>query len=86
MDATTLGLNKLVSNPNIPTNPALDVLKYSSTAFNNIANDNVVRYYTTSTNQEVDGFNAMQVKVVLLSSNTHLTPKVEQIQAIGVSA
>ena len=86
MDATTLGLNKLVSNPNIPTNPGLDVLKYSSTAFNNIANDNVVRYYTTSTNQEVDGFNAMQVKVVLLSSNTHLTPKVEQIQAIGVSA
>ena len=55
------------------------------TIWNNIANDNVVRYVTSSYT-EFDTYNTMQIKVVLLSESTHIIPKVEQIQVIGVSA
>jgi hypothetical protein len=85
VNSTSIGLNKLVTNINIPTNPGLDTLKYKTIAFNNIANDNVVRYYTTSTNQEIDNFNTMQIKIVMLSNSTYLIPKVEQLSVLGVS-
>lgn len=85
-NTTSFTVNRDVTNVNIPVNPSIDVLKYKTTAWNNIANDNVARYFTTTTNQEMDGFNTMQIKVVLLSESSHLVPKVEQLQAIGVSA
>lgn len=85
-NSTSFTVNRDVDNVNIPANPSVDVMKYNTTAWNNIANDNVARYFTTTTNQEMDGFNTMQIKVVLLSESSHLVPKVEQIQAIGVSA
>lgn len=85
-NTSTITLNKLVTNINIPTDDAaIDKLKYKTVAFNNIANDNVARYYT-STLQEFDGFNSMQIKVVLLADNSNLVPKVDQVQVIGVSA
>lgn len=63
----------------------IDRLKYYNTAFNNITNDNVCRYYNSSL-VTFDKFNAMQIKVVFLSDNTYLAPKIDQIQVIGVSA
>lgn len=85
-NSTSFTVNRDVDNVNIPTNPSVDILKYKTTAWNNIANDNVVRYFTSTTNQEMDGFNTMQIKVVLLSESSHHVPKVEQVQAIAVSA
>lgn len=90
--ATEVTLNKTVRNTNIVNGlgqPAvsvgIDKLKYKNIAFNNIANDNVARYYTSS-KTEFDTFNTMQIKIVLLSDSTNKIPKVDQLQAIGVSA
>jgi hypothetical protein len=60
-------------------------LKYAHAAFNNILNDNVSRYISSSLVQ-FDKFSTMQVKVVLVADNTFVVPKVEVIQAMGVSA
>jgi len=91
-NSTTITLNKQVRNTNIVNglgqprvSVGIEKLKYKNIAFNNIANDNVSRYYTTSRN-EFDTFNTMQIKIVLLSDSTYKIPKVEQLQAIGVSA
>jgi hypothetical protein len=78
-------LFKPISNTNIVGDVGIDKLKYKNVAWNNIANDNVARYVTSSYT-EFDTYNTMQIKVVLLSENTHIVPKVEQIQVIGVSA
>lgn len=78
-------LFKGVSNTNIIGDVGVDKLKYKNVAWNNIGNDNVARYVTSSYT-EFDTYNTMQIKVVLLSESTHIIPKVEQIQVIGVSA
>ena len=84
-NATAIVLFKPISNTNIVGDVGVDKLKYKNVAWNNIANDNVARYVTSSYT-EFDTYNTMQIKVVLLSENTHTVPKVEQIQVIGVSA
>jgi hypothetical protein len=63
----------------------VDKLKYRNTAWNNIENDNTVRY-VNSEYAEFDRYTSMQIKVVLLAEQTHIVPKVESIQVIGVSA
>ncbi len=62
---------------------------YPLQAFNNITNDNVVRYYSTSM-VEYDTFNTMQIKIVLLSDAMengviNVYPKVDDVRVIGVS-
>jgi hypothetical protein len=54
-------------------------------AFNNKANDNIVRYYNNA-RAEFDTFDTMQIKIVFLADKTYLVPKIDQIQVIGVSA
>jgi hypothetical protein len=63
----------------------VDRLKYKNVAWNNIANDNVARYVNSSS-VEFDTFNSMQIKIVYYAENSHIIPRAEQIQAIGVSA
>jgi hypothetical protein len=63
----------------------LDKLQYPHQAFNNKANDNVVRYYSSSM-VEFDTFNTFQLKIVMLSNNSYLVPKVDDVRAIGVSS
>lgn len=63
----------------------VDKLKYRNTAWNNIENDNTVRY-VNSEYAEFDRYTSMQIKIVLLAEKTHIVPKVESIQVIGVSA
>lgn len=63
----------------------IDRLKYYNTAFNNITGDNVCRYYNSST-VAFDKFDSMQIKIVFLADNTYLSPKIDQISVIGVSA
>lgn len=75
-----------ISNNNVVgSGLSIDRLLYKNTAFNNIQNDNVVRYFNSNLNT-YDKYDSMQVKVVMLSDLTYLTPKVDQLQVIGVSA
>lgn len=90
-NTTTITLSQAIRNTNIVNGvgqPAVAVgiqkLKYKTSAFNNFGNDNVSRYYTTS-KTEFDNFNTMQIKIVLLSDASNKNPRVETIQAIGVS-
>lgn len=91
-NTTAVVVNRAIRNTDIVNGlgqPAvavgIDKLKYKNIAFNNQGNDNVVRYFTSS-KTEFDNFNTMQIKIVMLSDSTNKNPRVEQIQAIGVSA
>jgi hypothetical protein len=83
--SSTITLFKTITNANIVGDVGIDKLKYKNAAWNNIANDNVARYVTSSYT-EFDTYNTMQLKIVLLSETTHTVPRVEQVQVIGVSA
>ena len=83
--STAITTFKPITNQNILGDVGIDKLKYKNTAWNNIANDNVSRYVTSSYT-EFDTYNTMQIKIVLLSETTYVVPKVEQVQVIGVSA
>lgn len=85
-NSSAVQLATSISNNNVVGSGfKIDRLKYYNTAFNNITNDNVCRYYNSSL-VTFDKFNAMQVKIVFLSDNTYIAPKIDQIQVIGVSA
>ena len=86
-NTTTITAGALIgSNTNVlGSGFKVDRLKYYQTAFNNIQTDNVSRYYTKSL-VEVDKFDSMQIKIVFLANNPNLVPKVDTLQAIGVSA
>lgn len=84
-NSTAIVLFKPISNVNLISKDVYaDKLKYRNTAWNNIANDNTVRYVNTSL-VEFDYYTSMQIKIVLLSDSTYVIPKVEQIQVIGTS-
>lgn len=63
----------------------IDRLAFKNQAFNNKPNDNVVRYYNSSM-VEFDTFDTYQLKIVFLSDNDQIVPKVDDIRSIGVSA
>lgn len=63
----------------------IDRIAYPHQAFNNAGNDNVCRYYNSSMIQ-FDGYDTLQVKVVLLSDSDHIIPKVDDIRGVLVSA
>jgi hypothetical protein len=79
--------SSLVTNVTRPTRSdiVIDKLKYRNTAWNNVENDNTVRY-VNSEYVEFDRYTSMQIKIVLLATQSHIVPKVEAIQVIGVSA
>lgn len=86
VNSTAIVLGSAIANNNVVgTGFAVDRLKYYNTAFNNITNDNVCRYYNSSL-VEFDTFDAMQIKIVMLADSTNKVPKIDQIQVIGVSA
>jgi hypothetical protein len=64
---------------------AVDVLGYGHQAFNNPQNHNIVRYYNLA-EHIIDGFNIMQIKFVMLSSDAHRIPRIKTIRGLGVSA
>lgn len=83
---TAITLENAIFNNNVVGNGfKVDRLKYYHTAFNNQTNDNVCRYYNTS-KVEFDKFDSMQIKIVMLSDKTYITPRIDEIQVIGVSA
>lgn len=64
---------------------AMDVLAFPFQAFNNIQNENVVRYYNQSYHT-YDNYNILQIKVCLLSSNPRDIPRINNIRAIALSS
>lgn len=85
-NTTAIQLESSIANNNVVGDGfKVDRLKYFNTAFNNITNDNVARYFNSSL-VTFDKFDTMQIKIVFLSDKTFIAPKVEQIQVIGVSA
>ena len=54
-------------------------------AFNNIDNDNVVRY-VNSANSIIDYYDSVAVKIVPLAENNNLVPRVDDLRVIGVSS
>lgn len=63
----------------------IDKLAYKNQAFNNKQNNQVSRYYGNNM-AAFDGYNSFAVKVVFLSENETIIPKVENIRAVGVTA
>lgn len=63
----------------------VETVKYKYVCFKNAQNDGIARYF----NNELvafDGFDTMQVKLVFVADNAYNSPRVDQIQVIGVSA
>lgn len=84
-NSTAITFTNVVSNNNvIGSGLKIDRLKYYNTAFRNISNDNVARYYSTSL-VEFDTYDSYQIKIVLNSNSAVVFPKVSSYQAIGVS-
>jgi len=79
-DITTFG-----SSGTTRADIVVDKLKYRNVAWNNYKNDNTVRY-VNSEYAVFDRYTSMQIKIVLLAAQSHIVPKVESIQVIGVSA
>lgn len=77
--------SSLVSSGITRSDILIDKLKYRNVAWNNKENDNIVRYVNNEY-AEFDRYTSMQIKIVLLAEQTHVVPRVEQIQVIGVSS
>jgi len=85
-NSTAIILNEpITSNNVVGTGYKVDNLKYKNIAFNDVNNYNISKYYNSSLAQ-FNTFDSMQIKIVLLADTSYLTPKVDLIQVIGVSA
>ncbi len=85
-NTTTITLGQTIANNNVVGDGyKVDKLKYPHTAFNNILNSNISKYYNSSMN-EYETFDSFQVKIVFASNTIYTIPRVDQIQVIGVSA
>ena len=63
----------------------MDKILYKHQAFQNKRNNNTVRYYNSSMTQ-YDKYDTFAIKIVFLSNNQFIIPKVSNIRAVGVSA
>lgn len=85
-NATSMTINKPIANLNlVGSGFVVSKLGFKYQAFNNSLNDNVSRYYS-STMTENDGFNAVQIKLVMTSANGLVVPLISDIRAVAVSA
>lgn len=83
--SSSITFSRPIKDPNITGTMDIKLMKYPNAAFKSLANNRFARYITAG-GVQFDKFNAMQVKVVLLSNSTYIVPSVESIQVIGVSA
>lgn len=86
VNSTSITIGDLVSNTGLVGNGLMiDKLKLSQTAFKNVLSDNVVRYFNSSS-VEFDNYDSFAIKIVMLSNNSYLTPHLEDVRTIAVSA
>lgn len=82
----TIVLNEPVGNTSLAQDGLkIDTLTTPYTAFRNIENDEIVRYFGIS-GESYDNYDTVAVKIVLLAEDRKLTPKVDDYRVIGVSA
>ncbi len=79
MDTTTANTSLLAEGMNI------EKITLTEQAFNNKQNNNMVRYYNGSTSK-FDGYEHIAIKAVLLSSNPHRIPRIDDWNFTAVSA
>lgn len=85
-NATSLTISTPIANAGITgAGLKVDRIKYPHQVFNNIISSNVARYYDSSM-AERDTFDSVQVKLVLLSNNQSIVPRVEDLRAVAVTA
>lgn len=85
-NTTSMTISSPVANLNlVGSGFTVSKLAYKYQAFKNYLNDNVVRYYSSSMSEN-DGFNAAQIKIVMLSANGLIVPLVNDVRAVAVSA
>ncbi len=85
-NATHLVIDNTVDNVALhDTNLTIEKVLYPQQAFNNQLNDNVARYFSES-KVPFDTYNTFQIKIIMLSNNEYIVPKIDDIRAIGVSA
>lgn len=83
---TSITLSEPIANSGIVgSGMKVDKIAYPHQAFNNIMNENVVRYYTES-GGVFDKYNVMQLKVVLLSPDYLVVPKLDNVRLTAVSS
>jgi hypothetical protein len=83
---TVIVLNEGVSNASIAQAGFLiDKITNPNQAFTNPQNYNVVRYYN-KTGQAIDTFDTMQIKMVMLSSDPNVVPRIASLSAVGLSS
>lgn len=84
--AASFEINSAIANASLgAASLKIGVVSRKNGAFNNIQNENVVRYYSTSLT-EFDTYDTLAIKIVPLSSSTYVVPRVNDVQVIGVSA
>lgn len=84
--AQEITLNQPVANVNIAGDGfKIDTLSTPYTAFKNIENSEIVRYFGTS-GESYDNYAAVAIKIILLAESRSLVPKVDDYRVIGVSA
>ena len=78
LDFTTTNTSIIAEGMNI------EKINKTQQAFNNKQNDNIVRYYNSSTSK-FDGYESLAVKVVFLSDSPHKIPRIDDMKGLGVS-
>lgn len=84
---TSLTLTEPVTNINIGGGDSvrIDRVFPENTAFTNPNNFNIVRYFDEN-GAHYDTYSTVAIKIVLLSNNAYIVPKVDDYRVIGVSA
>ena len=85
-NTTTLTVADTISNTSLVSSGLLiEKITEKNSAYVNIQNNNIVRYYNTSYSA-FDGYKNFSVKIVLLSDTDYRVPHVNDLRAIAVSA
>lgn len=86
-NATSFTIRSPISNTGL-IGTGLTIEKISTfkhQAFNNVLNDNIVRYYNSEM-AEFDTFDTFQLKIVMLSTTDAIVPKIDDVRAPAVTA
>lgn len=84
-NSTQIVMNNPIANDNVVGTMKIEKVEFPKQGFKYITDDNVVRYY----NEQYSLFttyDTFQIKVVMLSDDDDVIPKIDDIRAVGVTA
>ncbi len=83
---TILTINSPVTNNSlVASGMKIDKISFPQQAFKNLTGDNVARYYSKSL-VEYDTFDTVSLKVIMLSPDDYVVPKIDDIRLVGVTS